>query len=147
MVCVILTNNDVLSGWLFYRPLSLLLETLNDGNPEIVLYCVATLANIAITVDNHMQVRLKLLWFKVLNFSIKEESFESLRLIRVCFERNMKHQCHKYKAALYCEVISNVFTIALKMVTRCYVSSGASYWRPAFRWRPFAWVQTLATKP
>ena len=61
MVCVILTNNDGLSGWLFYRPLSLLLETLNDGNPEIVLYCVATLANIAITVDNHMQVRLKLI--------------------------------------------------------------------------------------
>ncbi|XP_067053198.1 uncharacterized protein [Acropora muricata] len=40
------------------RPLSLLLETLNDGNPEIVLYCVATLANIAITVDNHMQIEL-----------------------------------------------------------------------------------------
>jgi len=38
------------------RPLSLLLETLTDGNPEIVIYCVATLANIAMTVDNHMQV-------------------------------------------------------------------------------------------
>ena len=41
---------------LFYRPLSLLLETLTDGNPEIVIYCVATLANIAMNVDNHMQV-------------------------------------------------------------------------------------------
>lgn len=40
------------------RPLSLLLETLSDGNPEIVLYCVATLANIAIMVDNHMQIEL-----------------------------------------------------------------------------------------
>ena len=38
------------------RPLSLLLETLSDGNPEIVMYCTATLANIAMTVDNHMQV-------------------------------------------------------------------------------------------
>ena len=44
---------------MFHRPLSLLLETLTDGNPEIVLYCVATLANIAMTVDNHMQVRFK----------------------------------------------------------------------------------------
>ena len=86
-----------------------------------------------------------------LNFwtvKIKEERFfESLRLIRVCVERNSKHQCHKYKAALYCQVISNVFTIALKMATWCYVSSGTSYWQPAFRWRPFPWVQTLATKP
>ena len=40
----------------FLRPLSLLLETLSDGNPEIVMYCTATLANIAMTVDNHMQV-------------------------------------------------------------------------------------------
>jgi len=40
------------------RPLSLLLETLSDGNPEIVIYCVATLANIAMTVDNHMQIDL-----------------------------------------------------------------------------------------
>ncbi|KAL9975174.1 hypothetical protein ACROYT_G012301 [Oculina patagonica] len=40
------------------RPLSLLLETLTDGNTEIVIYCVATLANIAMAVDNHMQIEL-----------------------------------------------------------------------------------------
>ena len=120
-----------------------MLETLNDGNPEIVLYCVATLANIAITVDNHMQVILKLLWFKNLNCTIKEERFfESLRLIRMCFERNTK----RINTRL-CGIIISVFTIALKMATRCYVSSGASYWQPPFRSRPFPWVQTLATKP
>lgn len=48
---------------MFCRPLTLLLETLTDANPEIVLYCVATLANIAMTVDNHLQV-----WFQVQSF-------------------------------------------------------------------------------
>ena len=60
------------------RPLSLLLETLSDGNPEIVMYCTATLANIAMTVDNHMQVCLIFLDYDTLSFKLEQKHLRTL---------------------------------------------------------------------
>ncbi|XP_031563112.1 uncharacterized protein LOC116298715 [Actinia tenebrosa] len=39
------------------RPMTLMLETLQDSNHDIVVYTTAALANIAMNIDNHMQMK------------------------------------------------------------------------------------------